>query len=173
MAKVPTTVTEYLAKLAPDRCTALQTIRTTILTNLDRDYEEGIQYGMIGYFVPHRVFPAGYHCNPKEPLPYLHLASQKNHLAIYMCSIYMDPAELTWFVEAWKKTGKRLDMGKACIRFKRIEDVPLDVIGAAVRRTPASKYIKAYSAALSTRPQRKKTKPPATRKKTKRVKKKS
>jgi hypothetical protein len=142
------TVADYLAELPADRRAALEAVRNVILKNLDKDYEEGMSYGMIGYYVPHRVYPAGYHCDPKQPLPFAGLASQKNHMAVYLMSICGcdDPkknptAEGAWFQKAWAKTGKKLDMGKSCIRFKKIEDVALDVIGEAIARVPAKKYI--------------------------------
>src|SRR5688572_1414488 len=112
-------VEEYIEHLPPDRRAAIEAIRQVILANLDGDIEEGMQYGMIGYYVPHRIYPPGYHCNPKDPLPYAGLASQKNHIAIYMMTIYSEPEHLKWFVDAWKATGKKLNMGKSCIRFKK------------------------------------------------------
>ena len=137
-------VQEYLSKLPEDRRAALQKVRETILENLDPQYEEGTQYGMIGYFVPHRVFPAGYHCDPKQPLPFAGLASQKNYMSVYLMCIYLDSEHGKWFLDAWKKTGKKLDMGKSCIRFTRVEDLALDVIGEAIRRVPAKAYIEHY-----------------------------
>jgi hypothetical protein len=145
MQSKATTVKEYLASLPPDRRAALQTVREVILRNLDKDYEEGMQYGMIGYFVPHRVFPLGYHCDPKQPVPFGGLASQKNYMSVYLMANYTDGPEGKWFKAAWAKAGKKLDMGKCCIRFKKLEDVALDVIGEAVRRTPAAKFIETYS----------------------------
>lgn len=147
-----TTVDEYLNGLPADRRAAIQALREAILPNLDAGYEEGIQYGHIGYFVPHRLFPAGYHCDPKQPLPFAAIASQKNHLSLYLMGVYCgcdgDGQELTpearWFRDAWTKTGKKLDMGKACVRFKKIEDVPLDVVGEAIRRVPADAFISRY-----------------------------
>lgn len=148
MQSKATTVAAYLAALPPDRRAALEAVRKVILENLDGDYEEGMQYGMIGYYVPHRVYPAGYHCDPKQPLPFAGLASQKGHMSLYLCSLYGEFAESesAWFVEAWKKAGKKLDMGKACVRFKRLEDVPLEVVGEAIRRTPAKRMIAQYDA---------------------------
>ncbi|MBI1379764.1 MAG: DUF1801 domain-containing protein [Planctomycetaceae bacterium] len=148
MQSKATTVAAYLAELPPDRRAALEAVRKVILENLDGNYEEGMQYGMIGYYVPHRVYPAGYHCDPKQPLPFAGLASQKGHMSLYLCSLYGDFAEgeLAWFTEAWKKAGKKLDMGKACVRFKRLEDVPLEVVGEAIRRTPAKRMIAQYDA---------------------------
>jgi hypothetical protein len=141
------TVDEYLAELPEDRRREIEAVRAVILENLDSDYEEGMQYGMIGYYVPHRVYPAGYHCDPKQPLPFVCLASQKNYLSLYMMSVYSGDDQGRWFHEAWDKTGKKLDMGKSCIRFKRAEDLALDVIGEAVRRMPARKYLEQVEAA--------------------------
>ncbi len=143
------TVDEYLAKLPDDRREALQAIRKVILENLDKDYEEGIQYGMIGYFIPHRVFPPGYHCDPKQPLNFAGLASQKNHMSIYLMCVYGSPVQEKLFRDAWEKTGKKLDMGKACVRFKKLSDVPLEVIGEAIKRVPVKKYIETYQTMLA------------------------
>src|SRR3972149_1444808 len=121
------TVQQYLAELPEDRRAALQAVREVMLKNLDRDYEEGMQYGMIGYYVPHRVFPAGYHCDPKQPLPFAGLASQKNHLSLYLMFIFDGGGGEREFRAAWAKTGKKLDMGKCCIRFKKVDDLALDV----------------------------------------------
>jgi hypothetical protein len=156
MQSKATTVEQYLAELPEDRRKALEAVRQVILKNLDSDYEEGIQYGMIGYYVPHRVYPAGYHCDPKQPLPFANLASQKNHMALYLMCIYGDGKHARWFQEAWAKTGKKLDMGKACVRFKRVDDLALDVIGEAIKRVPAQKYIEFCEAAT------KKTRQPAS-----------
>jgi hypothetical protein len=137
------TVEKYLAELPPDRRREIQTVRNVILKNLDRDYEEGMQYGMISYCVPHSVYPPGYHCDPNVPLPFALLASQKNYMSLYLMSVYGDSSpENEWFHNAWTKTGKKLDMGKSCVRFKRAEDLALDVIGEAIRRVPAKRYIK-------------------------------
>jgi uncharacterized protein YdhG (YjbR/CyaY superfamily) len=143
------TVAEYLASLPADRREAIAAVRTTILANLDRGIEEGMSYGMIGYHVPHAVFPAGYHCDPAQPLPYAGLASQSGHMSLYLMGVYFDPADARWLADAWKKTGKKLDMGKSCIRFKKLADVPLDVVGAAIRRMPLAKYVAMYEAQLA------------------------
>lgn len=142
-------VDQYLAELPADRRQALAAVRAVILKNLPTSYEEGMQYGMIGYFVPHSVYAAGYHCDPKQPLPFAGLASQKNHMSIHLMCIYGDPEHAAWFRQAWAKTGKKLDMGKGCVRFKKIEDVPLNVIGEAIRRVPAKKFIEHYEATLT------------------------
>jgi hypothetical protein len=142
------TVQQYLSELPEDRRRALETVRQVVLKNLDKDYEEGIQYGMIGYYVPHRVYPAGYHCDPKQPLPFAGLASQKNYMSLYLMCAYGDSPLAVWFREAWAKTGKKVDMGKSCIRFKKVDDLALDVIGEAIKRVPAKKYIEHCEAAL-------------------------
>ncbi len=107
-----------------------------------------MQYGMIGYYVPHSVYPPGYHCDPKQPLPFAGLASQKNHMSVSLMCTYDNPEHASWFREVWAKTGKKLDMGKSCVRFKKIDDVPLEVIGQAVKRIPAKKFIEHYELAL-------------------------
>jgi hypothetical protein len=145
-----TTVEQYLSGLAEDRREALEAVRQVVLKNLDKDYEEGIQYGMIGYYVPHRVYPAGYHCDPKQPLPFAGLASQKNHMSLYLMCIYGDSEQSQWFREAWAKSGKKLDMGKSCVRFKRLDDLALDVIAEAIKRVPAKRYIEHCEAAIKT-----------------------
>jgi len=144
------TVKDYLAELPADRRAAIQAVRQVLLKNLDKLYEEGMQYGMIGYYVPHRVYPPGYHCDPKQPLPFAALASQKNYMSLYLMCVYGEGEHKKWFQGAWAKTGKKLDMGKACIRFKKLEDLPLEVIAEAVRRTPAKKFIECYESCIKT-----------------------
>lgn len=107
-----------------------------------------MQYDMIGYFVPHEVYPPGYHTDPKQPLPFAGLAARKNYVAIYLMSVYGDPEQEAWFREAWAETGKKLDMGKSCVKFKTIEDVPLKVIGQAIKRVPVKKYVDNYEATI-------------------------
>jgi hypothetical protein len=150
MQSKATTVQQYLAELPEDRRRAIEAVREVILKNLDKDYEEGMGYGMIGYYVPHRVYPAGYHCDPKMPLPFAGLASQKNHMSVYLMSVYGEGNHWKSFREAWAKTGKKLDMGKCCIRFRKLEDVALDVIGDAIRKTPVKGYIDYYERAILT-----------------------
>ncbi|MEZ6005479.1 MAG: DUF1801 domain-containing protein [Planctomycetota bacterium] len=135
---------EYLAQLPEDRRAAISTLRETIRKNLGKGFAEGMQYGMIGYFVPHTKYPKGYHCDPRQPLPFASIASQKNHLAFYSFFLYQNPEELERFQKEWKAAGKKLDMGKACVRFKKIEDVPLDVIAGAIKRQKVAEYIASY-----------------------------
>lgn len=148
MQSKATTVSEYLAELPPERREALEAVRAVIRRNLDADYEEGMQYGMIGYYVPHRVFPPGYHCDPKQPLPFAALAAQKNHLAVYLMAVYGDSEQEQWLRKEWAHAGKKLDMGKSCIRFKKAEELALDVLGEAIRRCPAQAFIARYQATL-------------------------
>lgn len=138
------TVEQYLASLPDDRRAAISAVRKVILSNLDKDYAESMQYGMIGYNIPHSIFPAGYHCDPKQPLPFAALASQKNHMAVYLMCVYGDASLRDWFQKAWIAAGKKLDMGSSCIRFQKLEDVALDVLGEAIRRIPAKAYIERY-----------------------------
>jgi len=153
------TVEQYLAQLPAERRVEVERVRQVILANLDRSgLEEGMQYGMIGYFVPHRLFPDGYHCDPKQPLPWGGLAAQKSHCSLYLMGLYLgdvpgsrNGALSRWFRDAWKKSGKKLDMGKACIRFKRADDLALDVVGEVVRRIPAKDYISWYCEVLDMR----------------------
>jgi hypothetical protein len=177
MAKKPSTVTEYLASLPEDRRKALQAIRKVIKKNLPKGYAEGIQYGMIGYFVPHSLYPDGYHCDPSQPLPYASLASQKNHMAVYMSCVYGDESHKDWFIKAWKATGNKLDMGKSCVRFKKLEDVPLEVIGESISRVPVKKFIAHYESVLkpssAKRSKKKTTKKAVTKKAAKKATKKA
>lgn len=140
----PTTIAAYLKALPADRCEAVEAIRATINKNIDKTFAEGMQYNMPAWFVPHIVYPAGYHCDAKQPLPFASVASQKNHVGIYLFCIYQDDDLRKWFVDAWKASGKKLDMGKSCIRVKKLEDVPLDVLGKAIKKMKAKGYIEHY-----------------------------
>ena len=140
------TVKGYLAELPPDRRAAIEAVRAVILKNLDKDFEEGMQYGMIAYYVPHRVFPQGYHCDPSKPLCYAGLASQKQYISVYLMGCYGSPEIRAWFENEWKKSGKKLDLGGCCLRFKRLEDAALDVIGGVIKKVTAKKYVEEYLA---------------------------
>ncbi len=144
MQSKATTVEQYLAGLPADRRAALQAVRDVFLKSLDKDYREGIQYGMIGYYVPHSVFPDGYHCDPSIALPFAGLASQKNHMSLSLMCVYFDADAKAKFCAAWAKAGKKLDMGAACIRFKKLEDVALDVLANTIASMPARKYVELY-----------------------------
>ncbi len=149
MISKATTVDEYLAELPADRRTAIQAVRQVILKNLCQGFEEGMQYGMIGYFVPHRLYPAGYHTDPKQPLPFVSLASQKNYMSVYLMCLYTDSQQEHEFRKRWAETGKKLDMGKSCVRFKKLEDLPLEIIGEAVARVTVKDHIAIYEAAIN------------------------
>jgi len=151
MPSKASTVEQYLAQLPADRRAAIEGLRQVILKNLDKDYEEGIQYGMIGFYVPHHVYPAGYHCDSRQPLPFAALGSQKNYMSLHLMCVYGSTENSKWFQEAWAKTGKKLDMGKACVRFKKLEDLALDVIGEVIKRVPAKKYIEHMESLVQSR----------------------
>lgn len=147
-SKAPT-VAKYLASLPADRRAAVEQVRAVILKNLGKGYAEGMTYGMIGYFVPHSVYPPGYHCDPRQPLPFAGLASQKQHMSMYLMCIYSDAKREAELRAAFAKAGKKLDMGKACIRFKRVEDLELAAIGKMIRDTPVKEYVARYESLLA------------------------
>ena len=140
------TVRQYLSKLPSERRNMIEAVRRVILANLDPDLEEGMQYGMIGYSVAHRVYPDGYHCDPRQPLPYAALASQKQYVSLHVMSVYSKPGEEQWVRDRWKAAGKKLDMGKGCIRFRKLDDLPLEAIGELFRRVSARDYVACYEA---------------------------
>ena len=143
------TVAAYLKSLPDDRRKALKAIRKVVNDNLDPKVKEAMAYGMPGWVVPLSVYPDGYHCAKDTPLPFASLASQKNHMALYLFCVYSVPGEAERLAEEWKAAGKKLDMGKSCLRFKNLEDVPLEVIGKAVKRMTLKKFIAGYEEALA------------------------
>ena len=149
MPKKPTTVEAYLASLPDHRREALEAIREVINANIAPEFEEGIQYGMIGWYLPHAEYPLGYHCDPDQPLPFASLASQKKHIGIYLFCVYCDADGKERFVEEWKATGQRLDMGAGCVRVKDLESVPLKVVAKAIKRAKAAKFVEAYESMLT------------------------
>ncbi|MFK7766521.1 MAG: DUF1801 domain-containing protein [Mariniblastus sp.] len=148
MAENQITVSKFLAGLPEDRRKIINAIRKTIKANVDAQISEGMHGKMISYFVPHKVYPNGYHCDPSTPVPFISIASQKNNVAIYLFCNYLMPAEDAKFREAWKKTGKRLDMGKSCLKVKKLEDIARDVLGKTVKTMTVKKFIKAYEASI-------------------------
>ncbi|MFM9837575.1 MAG: DUF1801 domain-containing protein [Cyclobacteriaceae bacterium] len=139
------TVAEYIDSLPPERKQIISAIRKVILKNLPKGFQEEMNYGMIGYVVPHKLYPDGYHCDPKLPLPFLNIASQKNFIAVYHMGIYAQPKLLEWFQDEWKVySTKKLDMGKSCIRFKKPEDVQLDLIGELASKLTPQQWIEIY-----------------------------
>lgn len=144
MQSKATTVPEYIDSLPADRKKAIVAIRKSILKNLPKGFEEVMSYGMIGYVVPHKLYPAGYHCDPTLPLPFLALASQKNYISFYHMALY-EGELLDWFREAWKEvSAKKLDMGKCCVRFKKPEDVPVELLGELVSKVTPKQWITYY-----------------------------
>lgn len=149
MQSTATTPQAYLAELPADRQEAMNQLRQTILENLPKGFDEIMASGMINYVVPHSLYPAGYHCDPKQPLPFLGLASQKNYIALYHMGLYADPELLEWFVSEYPKHSKaKLDMGKSCIRFKKPEQIPYQLIGELISRMSAEEWIELYESIL-------------------------
>lgn len=151
MATQTPSVRAYLASLPDDRRELVEALRGLIRKNLDPAFEEGVGAMGLGYHLPHSRYPAGYHCDPSQPLPFASIASQKRHVALYFFGLYCVPEEARALREAWKASGKRLDVGASCIRIKKLADVPLDVVGAAVKRLTAKRFVEAYEAAFAGR----------------------
>lgn len=142
------TVSEYIDELPAERKKAFKELRSVIKKNIPAGFKEGIGYGMVGYSVPHSLYKEGYHCDPKIPLPFMSLASQKNFIAVYHMGIYSDPALLKWFTDEFKKQSKtKLDMGKSCIRFKNPEEIPFKLIGELASKITVKEWIKMYEKA--------------------------
>jgi hypothetical protein len=142
-AKTPT---EYLASLPPERRRELAAVRSVIKEHLPKGFVETMQYGMITYVVPLKVYPAGYLGKKDVPVPYASLAAQKGHLALYLMCVYGNPKLERWFKSAWEKSGKKLDMGKSCVRFKSADALALEVIAEAIERTPVKDFVELYEA---------------------------
>ena len=143
------TVAEYISELPEERKNPIMKLRETILKNLPEGFEEEMSYGMIGYVVPHSLYPAGYHVNPDLPLPFINIASQKNFIALYHMGIYSDKDLLNWFVSEYPKYVKtKLDMGKSCIRFKNINHIPFELIGELVSKMTPEEWINSYENAI-------------------------
>lgn len=149
MQSKATTVAAYLAELPADRRAIVKVVRALIRKHLPAGYQEGMQYGMISYFVPLSRYPKGYLDRKDTPLPYVSLASQRNHLSLYLMNIYGDPSAEKWFRAAWAKAGKKLDMGKSCVRFRSLDDLALDVVGEAIARASVDETIARYEACRS------------------------
>lgn len=136
---------DYINEVPEERKKVMSELRKTIKKNLPKGFKEGMGYGMLGYSVPHSIYPSGYHCDPKQPLPFLGLASQKNFIALYHMGIYADPKLLKWFTTEFAKVStKKLDMGKSCIRFKKAEDVPIPLIGELCKKMSPQDWIDIY-----------------------------
>ena len=145
MQSTASTPDAYFETLPEDRKEAMAKLRAVIKENLPPGFEEVMSYGMISYVVPHSLFPAGYHCDPKQPLPFLSIASQKTFIAVYHMGIYAMPDLLEWFTSQWAVESKRkLDMGKSCIRLKKIEEIPYRLIGELASKLTPEQWIATY-----------------------------
>lgn len=145
MQSKATTPEDYLLELPEDRKKSMLKLRNTIKNNIPKGFEEVMSYGMLGYVVPHSIYPDGYHCTPKLPLPFMNIASQKNFIAVYHMGIYGNKNLLDWFVAEYPKhTKAKLDMGKGCIRFKKIDDIPFELIGELTTKISVEDYIALY-----------------------------
>lgn len=139
------TITEYIDSIPEDRKEAVLKLRNCVVENLPAGFEEGIIYGMIGYVVPHSLYPAGYHCTPEQPLPFMNIASQKNFIAVYHMGLYSFPDLLEWFKAEFPKHSKyKLDMGKGCVRFKKIDAIPYDLIAELSKKVSPQQWIVQY-----------------------------
>lgn len=144
-----TTVEEILANIPEERKEAFYKLHQTIVDHLPAGFEPGISYGGLGYVVPHRLYPAGYHCKPTEPLPFAGLASQKNSINFYHMGIYSDPDLMDWFLAEYPKhSSQKLDMGKSCIRFKKPEHIPYQLMGQLMEKMTAEQWIAIYERIL-------------------------
>ena len=149
MQSKATTPEHYLAELPEDRKEAMLKLRNVIKDNLPKGFQEQMSYGMLGYVVPHSIYPNGYHCNPKLPLPFINLASQKNFIALYHMGIYANKNLLEWFVAEYPKHFKtKIDMGKSCLRFKKMDDIPFEFIGELVKKMSVQDWISIYENAF-------------------------
>ena len=152
MQSKATSPEEYMAELPEERKEIMTQLRQAILDNLPDGFEEVMSYGMLGYVVPHSKYPDGYHCDPKLPLPFINLASQKNHIGFYHMGIYSDPNLMEWFTAEYPKHAtNKLDMGKSCIRFKNPKKVPVELLGELVRKVSADDWIATYESAIKNR----------------------
>jgi hypothetical protein len=143
------TIAEILSNLPSDRLEPFNILHRVIMQNLPEGFEAAVSYGGLGYVVPHKLYPAGYHCKPSEPLPFAAIASQKNTINFYHMGIYADPKLLDWFVKEYPKHSKqKLDMGKSCVRFKNFQEIPFDLIGELMQKISVEKWIKLYESSL-------------------------
>jgi uncharacterized protein YdhG (YjbR/CyaY superfamily) len=149
MTSKATTPDQYVAELPADRKEAMTELRKVISKNMPKGFREEMNYGMLGYVVPHTLYPAGYHCDPKLPLPFMCVASQKNFIAVYHMGIYAKPDLLKWFQDEFPKhSNKKLDMGKSCIRFKKPGDIPFKLFGELAKKMTVKDWISTYESAF-------------------------
>ncbi len=153
MKPTGSTVEEILASVAEPHRAAFHRLHEVMLTHLPPGFEAAVSYGGLGYVVPHRLYPAGYHCNPAEPLPFAGIASQKAGIHFYHMGLYADPEQLAWFQARYAETCRyKLDMGKSCVRFKRLDDIPFALIGELAGQTTPQAYIARYEAQMRPAP---------------------
>ena len=146
------TVSEYITAIPEEKRVSFTKLRDSILKNLPQGFVEEMSYGMIGYVVPHSLYPDGYHCNPKLPLPFVNIASQKNFIALYHMGIYANPALMEWFITEYPKhTNLKLDMGKSCIRFKKMDQIPFDLMAELARKMSVEDWIECYEIQIKNR----------------------
>jgi len=145
MQSTAKTVNDYLEELPEERKASFSKLRNAILNNIPEGFVEEISYGMIGYVVPHSTYPNGYHCNPKLPLPFMNIASQKNFIALYHMGIYANPEILEWFTTEYPKhSSHKLDMGKSCLRFKKMDQIPFNLIAELAEKMSVEDWIECY-----------------------------
>ena len=145
MRYVATSPEDYLAQLPEEQQSVLEQLRKTVLQNIPPGFTECINYNMIGYVVQHSAYPAGYHCDPKQPLPFINLAAQKNFVALYHMGLYADETLLAWFTQEYPKhSTSKLDIGKSCLRFKKTADIPFDLIGELMHKMTVEQWIALY-----------------------------
>jgi hypothetical protein len=150
------TVDEMLYNLPPDRLEPFNKLHLIIVKNLPKGFEPAISYGGLGYVIPHKIYPAGYHCKPSEPLPFAGIASQKGSINFYHMGIYAEPDMLDWFVSEYPKHCKqKLDMGKSCVRFKKMDDIPYKLIGQLMKKMSAKQWIALYEEKYLPKPKKK------------------
>jgi len=152
MQSTAKTVEEYLSELAEERKEDFLKLRHSILTTLPKGFKEEMSYGMLGYVVPHTIYAGGYHCNPKLPLPFINLASQKNFIALYHMGIYANPELMQWFTTEYSKhSSQKLDIGKSCIRFKKLNQIPFDLIAELAKKMSVEDWINCYETQIKNR----------------------
>ncbi|MFV8442607.1 DUF1801 domain-containing protein [Flavobacterium sp. LB2P44] len=149
MQSTATSIEAYLEEIPEERKDAFKKLRETILENIPKGFVERMSYGMIGYVVPHSIYPSGYHCEPKLPLPFIGIGSQKNFIALYHMGIYANPEILNWFITEYPKhSTQKLDIGKSCIRFKKVDQIPFDLIRALVQKISVQDWIDTYESQI-------------------------
>jgi hypothetical protein len=150
MQSIATSIETYLEEIPEERKETFFKLRDTILTNIPKGFSEQLSYGSLGYVVPHSIYPNGYHCNPKLPLPFIAIASQKHFIALYHMGIYANPELLNWFVcEYPKHSSQKLDMGKSCIRFKKFDQIPFDLIAELIQKVTVQNWINIYESLIN------------------------